>query len=119
MGAKSEETAPVRAMSAPPRALLSSEDALRCLVLIVLIVGFAFATHGATISSANIFNVLLQSAITGIAACGQALVVLTAGLDLSVSGVVALSMMIGGKLITAPVSPFIALPAMILVATVF
>src|SRR5215469_10954578 len=99
MGAKREEITPARSMSAPPRALLTSEDALRCLVLIVLIVGFALATHGATISGANIANVLLQSAITGIAACGQALVVLTAGLDLSVSGVVALAMMIGGKLI--------------------
>ncbi len=127
MDAKREEIAPGRAMS-PPRGLAAGEDALRCLVLIALIGGFAFATRGATISGANIANVLRQSAITGIAACGQALVVLTAGLDLSVSGVVALSMMVGGSLIaTNPqasllgtlASPFIAFPAMILVATVF
>ena len=119
MGAKREEIASARARNATPGGLPASEDALRCLVLIALIVGFAFATRGATISGANIANVLLQSAITGIAACGQALVVLTAGLDLSVSGIVALSMMIGGSLITIPVSPFIALPAMILVAAAF
>src|ERR1700735_2723516 len=86
MGAKREEIASARARNATPRRLPASEDALRCLVLIALIVGFAFATRGATISGANIANVLLQSAITGIAACGQALVVLTAGLGLSVSG---------------------------------
>ena len=119
MGAKREEIAAPRATSAARRGLPAGEDALRCLVLMALIAGFAFATRGATISGANIANVLLQSAITGIAACGQALVVLTARLDLSVSGVVALSMIIGGSLITAPLSPFIALPAMILVAAAF
>ena len=68
MGAKREEIASARARNATPRGLPASEDALRCLVLIALIVGFAFATRGATISGANIANVLLQSAITGIAA---------------------------------------------------
>src|ERR1700683_3995822 len=110
MGAKREEIAAAHATSAPRRGLPAGEDALRCLVLIALIAGFAFATRGATISGANIANVLLQSAITGIAACGQALVALTAGLDLSVSGIVALSMMIGGSLINIPVSAVIALP---------
>jgi ribose/xylose/arabinose/galactoside ABC-type transport system permease subunit len=80
------------------------------------------------IGGANIANVLVQSAISGIAACGQALVVLTAGLDLSVSGIVALSMMIGASLITtnhqvsllgSAVSSFFALPAMVAVATLF
>jgi ABC-type xylose transport system permease subunit len=75
MGAKREEITSAHARNATPRGLPASEDALRCLVLIALIVGFAFATRGATISGANIANVLLQSAITGISACGQALVV--------------------------------------------
>jgi putative xylitol transport system permease protein len=118
-GAAPEKIAPTSVTRAPARGLPAGEDALRCLVLIALVAGFACATRGATISGANIANVLLQSAITGIAACGQALVVLTAGLDLSVSGAVALSMMIGGRLITMPVSPFIALPAMVLVAGAF
>src|ERR1700735_2119549 len=98
MGAKREEIASARARNGTPRGLSVSEDALRCLVLIALIVGFAFATGGATISGANIANVLLQSAITGIAACGQALVVLTAGLGLSVSGTGGVAVMIGGTL---------------------
>ena len=105
--AEREEIAAVRATSEPRRGLLAGEDAVRCLVLMALIAGFAFATRGATISGANIANVLLQSAITGIAAC-VALVVLTAGMDLSVSCVEAMSKMIGGSQITAPYSPFIA-----------
>jgi ribose/xylose/arabinose/galactoside ABC-type transport system permease subunit len=107
---------------------LSSANLIRCLILIALIVGFAIATDGAMISRANFANVLVQSAISGIAACGQALVVLTAGLDLSVSGVVAVSMMVGGGLITSnphvsllgsAITPWLALPIMLMVATAF
>jgi len=108
--------------------ILSNDNVIRFLILTVLVVAFAIASQGAMISGANIENVLVQSAIRGIAACGQALVVLTAGLDLSVSGVVAVSMMVGASLITSnpqvsllgsAISPLLALPIMLVVATGF
>lgn len=104
------------------------ENAVRFAILVALVAGFAVATQGAMVGAANIANVLTQSAIYGIAACGQALVVMTAGLDLSVSGVVALSLMIGGSLITADpqlsllgtaVSSWLAIPVMLAVAAGF
>ncbi|MGI8476245.1 MAG: ABC transporter permease [Thermomicrobiales bacterium] len=50
-----------------------------------------FATEG------NIRNVVWQVTAIGIIAIGQTLVILTAGIDLSVGGIAALSAMVGGK----------------------
>lgn len=108
--------------------LLRNDNFIRFLVLVLLVVVFAVATRGLTLGAENVSNILVQSAIRGVAACGQALVVLTAGLDLSVSGVVALTLMLGGSLITAnpefsllgfALSPFLAIPVMLLVGALF
>ena len=108
--------------------VLKNDNLARFLFLFALVIAFAIVTQGAAVSGANIANVLVQSAIAGIAGCGQAFVVLTAGLDLSVSGIVAVSMMIGGSLITSDprvslfgsaVSPLLALPLMVIVAGAF
>lgn len=110
------------------KALLTSDNGIRLLVLIVLVAVFAVATKGTTLGGDNIANILVQSAIRGVAACGQALVVLTTGLDLSVSGVVALTLMLGGSLITAnpelsllgyAIPPAIAILIMLVVGTAF
>lgn len=107
---------------------MRSENAVRLLILAGLIAAFAIASGGVTASSANISNVLVQSAIRGVAACGQALIVMTGGLDLSVSGAVAVALMVGGSLITenpkfailgASFSPFIVIPIMLLIGTGF
>lgn len=108
--------------------LLHSANAIRFLIFVALVAFFAIATKGLTIGGDNIANVLAQSAIRGVTACGQALVVLTAGLDLSVSGVVALALMVGGSLVTenpeyslfgVAFSPVIAILAMLAVGTAF
>lgn len=108
--------------------ILLNDNVIRFLILVLLVVVFALTTQGTMVGGANIANVLVQSAIRGIAACGQALVVLTAGLDLSVSGVVALSLMVGGALITSnpqvsllggAMSPLLAIPMMLTVAAAF
>ncbi len=59
-GATPEKVATARVTSLSARGLPTGGDALRCLVLIALVAGFAFATRGATISGANIANVLLS-----------------------------------------------------------
>ena len=76
--------------------LPASGNVIRLAILVLLVAVFAVITRGATIGLENLSNVLIQSSIRGIAACGQALVVLTAGLDLSVSGVMAAALMTGG-----------------------
>lgn len=125
---KDVQRTPPSAASLPVIRLLGRENGARVLVAIALVIGFAVATDGLTVSNANVPNILVQSAIRGIAACGQALVVMTAELDLSVSGVVALSMMAGGGLITlnpqyslfgSAVSPWLAIPIMLCIATAF
>ena len=55
-------------------------------VLIGLIFGMGALTRGGTLTAVNARNVLLQSSIRGIAAIGQAFVILTAGIDISVGG---------------------------------
>lgn len=108
--------------------LWRSANTIRFLIFVALVAFFAIATKGLTIGGDNIANVLVQSAIRGVTACGQALVVLTAGLDLSVSGVVALALMVGGSLVTEnpdyslfglAVSPVVAILAMLAVGTAF
>ena len=81
--------------------VLSNGNVIRFLVLLVLIVFFGILSNGASITLTNLENVIVQSAIRGIAACGQALVVMSAGIDLAVSGIVALVLMVGGGLVTA------------------
>ncbi len=110
------------------RLFLGKGDVTRLLILVALVGMFALETDGLTIGPANLSNILVQSAIRGIASCGQALIMMTAGIDLSVSGIVGLTLMIGGSLITAnpkfsllgtPMSPILALPIMLAIAAAF
>jgi ribose/xylose/arabinose/galactoside ABC-type transport system permease subunit len=54
--------------------------------LLALIFGFGGATRGASLTAVNATNVMLQSSIRGITAVGQAFVILTGGIDVSVGG---------------------------------
>ncbi len=67
--------------------LLRHESAVLVIILIALILGIGAATKGLTIKRLNMTNVLMQSSIRGIAAIGQAFVILSSGIDLSVGGV--------------------------------
>ncbi len=100
------------------------ENAVLGIVLIVLIAAMAVVSKGLTVTRANMVNVLLQSSIRGIASLGQAFVMLTAGIDLSVGGVALFTAILGGSMTTLsswlntvghPVSPYIVLPLMLLV----
>jgi len=84
------------------RRVSSSEDFILLMVLVGIMAGLAVLTKGVSVSRANITSILLRSSTTGIAAIGQFFVVLSAGIDLSVGGVGALCMVLGGLLITGP-----------------
>ena len=80
-----------------------------------------------TLTPTNLGNVLLQSSVRGVAALGQAFVILTANIDLSVAGVGVMTMMLGAAMMTTewqnivvaflgrPASPALALPVMLIV----
>jgi ribose/xylose/arabinose/galactoside ABC-type transport system permease subunit len=70
------------------------------IILVSLIVTFAVNTGGLFLRFDNVMNIMVQSSIRGVAAVGQALVILTAGIDLSVGGVAVLTACLGGSLIT-------------------
>jgi putative xylitol transport system permease protein len=106
------------------RRFLRHENAVLAIVLAVLIAAMAVVTKGLTLGRTNMTNVLLQSAITGVASVGQAFVILTAGIDLTVGGVGLFTSILGASMMTKvleqnvvgyPVSTYIAVPVMVLV----
>lgn len=80
--------------------LTRNENFALVVILIVLITVFGILTNRLSLSRDNILNIMLQSSMRGVAAVGQALVILTAGIDVSVGGISTLVACIGGTLIT-------------------
>lgn len=68
------------------------------LVYLVLIIGLSLLSNR-FLTSSNQINVLRQATINGIISVGMTLVILTAGIDLSVGSVLALSAVIGADLL--------------------
>jgi ribose/xylose/arabinose/galactoside ABC-type transport system permease subunit len=106
--------------------LVKNENGVLVIVLAALIAGIAVVTKGLTVKPVNISNVLLQSAIRGVAAVGETFVILTAGIDLSVGGVGLMTSVFGASLMTGTVnlnlvghqmSPLAAIPIMLAVGT--
>lgn len=94
------------------------------IVIFAALVGIMSAvTKGMTIQRANVMNVLLQSSVRGVSAVGEAFVILSAGIDLSVGGVGLMCSMFGAALMTSmpdnivghPMSIYAVLPIMVLV----
>jgi ribose/xylose/arabinose/galactoside ABC-type transport system permease subunit len=81
--------------------LLRNDNLLRLLVLLAVIVGFGIATDGVTYSPRGILNILLQASVTGIAAIGQAFVMLTGGIDISMYGIGVLASVLGAATMTS------------------
>lgn len=106
------------------RRIFKHENATLFLVLLALIGIIGYVTKGLSVTRANIANVMLQSSIMGVASVGQAFVILTAGIDLSVGGIGLLTSVLGAALMTRtgymnivgfPMSILFAVPIMILV----
>ena len=78
-----------------------NEHAVLIAVLVVLVAVLAALTKGASTRWTNVENVLVQSATRGLASIGQAFVVLTGGIDVSVGGVGLFASALGASLITS------------------
>jgi len=100
------------------------ESAILGIVLGVLIAGMGGVTKGLTITPANMMNIVVQSSMRGVASIGQAFVILSAGIDISIGGVGLMSAILGASLMTGnlelnivghPISTYVAIPIMLLV----
>jgi len=65
------------------------------LILFALMTIMAVITGGATINPTNLRNILIESSVRGIVAMGEAFVLLTAGIDVSVGGVAIFTAVLG------------------------
>jgi inositol transport system permease protein len=92
------------------RSLLRHENSALFIVLLALIFGIGGMTRGGSLGLTNASNVLLQSSIRGIAAIGQAFVILTAGIDVSVGGNALFCSVLGGALLTSSARNIIGHP---------
>ena len=79
-------------------------------VLIGLIFVMGAVTRGKTLSIANMMNTLLVSSIRGIAAIGQGMVILTAGIDVSVGGNALFCSALGAAVMTSSWQNIIGYP---------
>jgi ribose/xylose/arabinose/galactoside ABC-type transport system permease subunit len=77
------------------------ESFVLVVILVLLMVAFNVISKGVFGRPANLVNIIIQSSTRSLAAVGQALVILTAGIDLSVGGVAILAVTMGGALMTA------------------
>jgi ribose transport system permease protein len=75
--------------------------------LAILCVALAIASpHFLTVD--NLLNVLRQSAINAVLALGQLMVIITAGIDLSIGSIVGLAIVLLAKMLRADVPPALA-----------
>ena len=68
------------------RRFFMHENAVIAVILVVLVAILQILTKGAVVTRDNIANVVLQSSTRGLAAIGEAFVILTAGIDASIGG---------------------------------
>ena len=77
------------------------------LVLIAMTAYFSFASE-AFLTSQNIFNILRQVAVVGIAAVGMTFVMLTGGIDLSVGSIIGVTGIATAQFMVMGVHPILA-----------
>lgn len=89
------------------------------IILVISVLAFGQIAGERFFTAFNLSLIIQQVTIIGILACAQTLIILTAGIDLSVAAIMVLSSVVMGKLaVTLGIPVGIALPAGMLVATV-
>lgn len=88
------------------------------IILVASVAAFGLIAGGKFFSAFNLSLIIQQVSIIGILACGQTLIILTAGIDLSVAAIMVLSSVVMGKLaVVLGVPPALAVTIGIAVAT--
>lgn len=80
-------------------------------IYLVLVAMAAFFTLASPVflSKENIFNILRQVTVVGIAAVGMTMVMLTGGIDLSVGSIIGVSGIVAAKAMVSGLNPFLAI----------
>ncbi len=76
------------------------ENAVLGIILASLVGVFGVLSKGYAVTAYNVMNVILQSSMRGLAAIGQAFVILTAGIDISVGGMALVTLSLAAVLMT-------------------
>jgi len=84
-------------------------------LIIVLLFAFLWATTSAFMTWENLVNLLRQTSINGVIALGMLLVIISAGIDLSVGAVVAIAGIVNALLLKAGVPLIVTVPVSLLV----
>ncbi|MFB9135808.1 ribose ABC transporter permease [Vibrio sp. AK197] len=95
----------------PSKAWLIEQKSLIALIFLIVVVSFLNANF---FTVDNLLNILRQTSINAIIAVGMTLVILTAGIDLSVGSVLALCGALAASMIGLEMSVFIAVPLTLL-----
>jgi len=103
--------------------LFRHENATLVVILVGILAVLAIITKGMVITPRNLRNVFLQSSLRGVASIGQAFVILTAGIDVSIGGLALLCAVLGASLMSdsfanivgSPLAVYAAVPIMLLV----
>ena len=82
------------------RRFFRHENATLGVILVILILAMGAATGGKSIAPRNVKMIVVETATMGIAAIGQAFVILTAGIDLSIAGVAFGTSALGSAMMT-------------------
>jgi ribose/xylose/arabinose/galactoside ABC-type transport system permease subunit len=109
------------------RFVLTHENFVIGVALAILMAALSGISRGQTTTPTNLANILVQSSVRGVASIGQAFIILTANIDLSVAGVGVMTMMLGSAMMTSewrnivvaylghPASPAMVIPVMLIV----
>ncbi len=97
--------------------LRANPTAIPAIILLVSILAFGLIANN-FMSASTLSLVLKQVTVTGIVAVAQTIVILTAGIDLSVGAMLVISAMVMGRLgVLSEMSLFLAIPVGIMVGT--
>ncbi len=86
--------------------------------LFILMYGAGSVTYRGFFSAQVFLNLLIDNAFLGITAIGMTFVVISAGIDLSVGSVIAMTTMISAALLRAEVSPALVIPLVLAAGSV-
>lgn len=79
------------------------------IILLAMLAIFGIISPDSFFNKENFIQILLQSSVTILIACGEFFAILIAGIDLSVGSILALTGMVTGKLLVSGLSPIISI----------
>jgi ribose transport system permease protein len=88
------------------------------IVLIALSVAFAVMTSGQFFAIENIFNILKQVAVVGIMSVGMTMVLLTAGIDLSIGSIAGVGCVLAASLLLKGMNVWLVILAVLAICTI-